>query len=347
LGTSKWRAFQVINSISLGVIVFLAGQGFLAGVISVGSILIIYNYFQKLNDVVTHSGEALDTLINTKVAIGRMMPIFWDEATSQQGHLSFPKDWDKIRIENASFKYANKAGEGQSSEVKDRGINNLTVQINKFEKVGVVGKSGSGKSTFAKILLGLYEFDSGLFKIGTRKFYDIRHDCLTKEIALVLQDSEMFNLSLKENITLMRTFDADLFEKAISIAQLKSVIEKLPDGIDTLIGEKGYRLSGGERQRIGIARAIYKDPQVLVLDEATSSLDSKTELLIQHAFEEHLKKKTVISIAHRISTLKNVDKVIVFEEGEIVEEGTYKELSKNVNSKFYEINNSTSYTKKA
>jgi ABC-type multidrug transport system fused ATPase/permease subunit len=116
----------------------------------------------------------------------------------------------------------------------------------------------------------------------------------------------------------------------------------LPDGVDTLIGEKGYRLSGGERQRIGIARAIYKDPQILVLDEATSSLDSKTETLIQQGLEEGLKKKTVISIAHRVSTLKNVDRIVVFDEGKIVEEGTFEELSKDSNAKFYEISNMSS-----
>ena len=132
----------------------------------------------------------------------------------------------------------------------------------------------------------------------------------------------------------MRPFDTDLFEKAISIAQLKPVIEKLPDGIETLIGEKGYRLSGGERQRIGIARAIYKDPQILILDEATSSLDSNTEALIQKAFEEILKKKTVISIAHRVSTLKNVDRIFVFDNGQIVETGLFQELSQDKGSKF-------------
>ncbi len=335
LMNNKWKFFQIVNALSIGGVLFLTGQNFISGAISLGSIFIIYNYFQKLNGAVSHYTDSIEKLIAAKVSIGRMMPIFWEDSLAGQGHLEFPKKWDSIRIDHAHFSYPSKAEGPEKAETTDFGVKDITITIDKFQKIGVVGKSGSGKSTLAKILLGLYSFGNGKFTIGDVNFQDIKHDEVTKEITLVLQDSEMFNLSLKENITLMRAFDAELFEKSILISQLKDVIEKLPDGIETLIGEKGYRLSGGERQRIGIARAIYKDPQILVLDEATSSLDSKTEALIQSAFEENLKKKTVISIAHRISTLKNVDKIIVFEGGRIVEEGKFDELAQNQNSHFY------------
>jgi ABC-type multidrug transport system fused ATPase/permease subunit len=330
---NKWKSFQVINALSIGGILYLAGQNFVAGSISLGSIFIVYNYFQSLNGNVSGSTDSIERLTTAKVSIARMMSIFWGEKEFEQGHLDFPKDWNNIRLENAAFKYPQTSENG----TKDSGLRNLSISIKKYEKVGVVGKSGSGKSTFAKMMLGLYRFSEGKFLIGNDNFYDIKHDSITKDIALVLQDSEMFNLSFKENITLMRKFDEELFERAINISQLKDVIEKLPEGVETLIGEKGYRLSGGERQRIGIARAIYKDPQILVLDEATSSLDSKTESLIQQAFEENLAKKTVISIAHRVSTLKNVDKIVVFENGEVVEEGRFDELSGDHQSKFFEI----------
>ncbi|MDQ3075730.1 MAG: ABC transporter ATP-binding protein/permease [bacterium] len=337
LGNNKWKLFQILNGIVLGGVVFLTGQGFIKGAISLGSIFIIFNYFQKLSHGLGESTGIVEKLIRAKVSMSRMMPIFWEEESIKQGTKEFPEQWDKIFVNNASFSYWKKESEEGNSKENDRGLSEVTLTIAKNEKIGVVGQSGSGKSTLAKLLVGLYHFESGEYKIGDKNFYDVKHDQITNEMVLVLQDSEMFNLSLKENITLMRIFDAKLWENAVQISQLKELIERLPEGAETLIGEKGYRLSGGERQRIGIARAIYKDPQILVLDEATSSLDSKTESLIQEAFEEKLNKKTIISIAHRVSTLKNVDKIIVFDEGKVVEEGTYRELSENKSSKFFDI----------
>ncbi len=335
LGTNKWTSFQILNGVVMGGILFLTGHNFVLNMISLGSVFIIFNYFQKLSNALGESTNLLDKLIRAKVSLARMMPIFWENEIKNEGTMDFPKHWDNISIVNASFNYEDKNESNVNKS--EMGLKEISLNIKKYEKIGVVGKSGSGKSTLAKLLLGLYEFDTGQFKIGNTDFYEIRHDDITNEIALVLQDSEMFNLSLLENITLMRVFDEKLFQRAISIAQLEELILRLPQGTETLIGEKGHKLSGGERQRIGIVRAIYKDPQILVLDEATSSLDSKTESLIQEAFEKNLEKKTVISIAHRVSTLKNVDKIIVFDGGKIVEEGTFESLVNNKNSKFFEV----------
>jgi len=337
LMNNKWKSFQVVNALALGGVVLLAGQNFVAGAISIGSIFIIYNYFQKLNGAVSKSTDVIDKLISTKVSIARMMPIFWEKPDVRQGTNEFPRNWDSIRLEYATFSYPKKTINDDNGKSVDVGINDVNLEIKRNEKVGIVGKSGSGKSTLVKILLGLHELTAGKYTIGNADFYSIRHDQMTANMALVLQDSEMFNLSLKENITLMREFNDDLFTRAVGIAQLTEVIEKLPDGVNTLIGEKGYRLSGGERQRIGIARAIYRDPNILILDEATSSLDTRTESQIQRAIEEKLQDKTVISIAHRISTLKNADRIVVFDKGTIVETGAFKELSSNPNSMFSNI----------
>ncbi len=336
LYNQKWKLFRLLDGLTLGGMLLLTGHGYIKGSITLGSILIIFNYFQKLSGALTESTSIFERLIRAKVSLARMMPIFWDDENIKKGELDFPKKWESISISDASFNYRDTKDE-LVNESQENGLKDVTLKINRFEKVGVVGKSGSGKSTLAKIMLGLYEFKKGTFEIGGVNFYDIKHDNVTSEIALVLQDSEMFNLSLKENITLMRAFDENLFKRALRIAELNELVSTLPEGVETLIGEKGYRLSGGERQRIGIARAIYKDPQILVLDEATSSLDGRTESLIQEALEKDLAKKTVISIAHRVSTLKNVDRVVVFNEGKIVEEGTFLELSKNKNSEFFKI----------
>ncbi|HUD44231.1 MAG TPA: ABC transporter ATP-binding protein [Patescibacteria group bacterium] len=333
-GTDKWKAFQIVNALAVAGMLLLISNGYLVKAISLGSIIVFFNYFQTLSEALGASTSLIDLLINTKISIARMMPIFWEKSTVKEGLLNFPKIWEQIQIQNGNFSYQ----ETENGIIKDSALENINLAIKKYEKVGIVGQSGSGKSTLAKLLLGLYELNNGTYKIGPTNFYNIKHTEATNEIALVLQDSEMFNLSLQDNITLMREYNDSLFQRAVTIAQLEELIKKLPEGINTFIGEKGYRLSGGERQRIGIARAIYKDPQILVLDEATSSLDTKTESLIQEGLDAHLEKKTVISIAHRISTLKNTDRIIVFDNGRIVEEGTYDSLLKNNKSKFWELN---------
>ncbi|MFW6026468.1 MAG: ABC transporter ATP-binding protein [Candidatus Woesearchaeota archaeon] len=212
----------------------------------------------------------------------------------------------------------------------------MSFNINKNEKVGVVGYSGSGKSTLSKLLLGLYKINSGEIKIDEKNFYGFEHQNLLDNISLVIQETEMFNMSLRDNISMLKEIDSNTLQKAIKIAQLEDVIKKLPDGLDTVIGEKGYKLSGGERQRVGIARAICKNSNILILDEATSSLDPETELKIQEGLDL-LENKTMIIIAHRLSTLKNVDKILVFDKGRLVEQGNFKELLKDPNSKFYYI----------
>lgn len=336
IGNNKWKSFQIINAIFLVFALLLIGRDFLTGIITLGSIFVFYNYFSNLQNAIGQSTNLIDSLMAYKASIGRMMPIYWEKVPVTQGNRNFPQDWKEIKITNGSFDYK-KSGGDNPEEITDAALKDINVEIKKYEKIGIVGKSGSGKSTFAKMFLGLYDLDSGKFSIGDTDFYKIKHDEITKNISLVLQESEMFNLTLQDNITLMREFDEDLFNAAISIAQLEELIASLPEGLNTFIGEKGYRLSGGERQRIGIARAIYKNSQILVLDEATSSLDTKTESLIQEGIEEKLHKKTLIMIAHRVSTLKKVDKIFLFENGQIVEEGKFEELASNKKSKFHDL----------
>ncbi len=139
----------------------------------------------------------------------------------------------------------------------------------------------------------------------------------------------MFNISLRENISLSEKVDEEKLERAIKIAQLEHVVKNLPNGVDTLIGEKGYHLSGGERQRIGIARVIYKDPEIIIFDEATSSLDVKTEKKIQKALSDNLQEKTIITVAHRTNTLKDMDTIFKVEKGKIVEQGKYEDFFSN------------------
>ena len=334
LYNNLWKSYQAFNGLCYGTFLILVGHGVIAQTISTGSIVIFYGYLQSLTGSTNEIIQMYENMISAKSGISRLMPIFWTKLQIREGVLAFPKDWEKISIQKGNFKYITKEDKLNKDE---NDLVDIDFSIQKYQKIGIVGKTGSGKSTLAKLLIGLYEFDSGEYKIGNTNFYEIRREGILNEMVLVLQDSEMFNLSLKDNITLMREVDLQLLEQAVKISQLNDVIAKLPEGLETLIGEKGYHLSGGERQRVGIARAIYKNPQIIILDEATSSLDSKTERQLQEALDNHLKQKTLIIIAHRISTLKNADIIFVFAKGRIVEKGTFQKLSSNPASHFSKI----------
>lgn len=338
LGTIKWQIFQVFSSVSFIAFLLMTGHSVITGMISIGTILIIYNYLNNLFEATGRSMNLVDDLMDIKTGIARMMPIYWEVQEEDRGKLRFHDSWDELSVTEGYFDYkTHQSDKNRLENGQPIAIKKLNFQIGKNEKVGIVGRSGSGKSTLAKLLMGLYKFDQGEYRIGKTNFNDIKHSEVTNNMTLVLQDSEMFNLSFKDNITLLKNIDEKLFNTAIQISQLAELVEKLPDGLNTLIGEKGYRLSGGERQRIGIARAVCKNAHILIFDEATSSLDSKTEILVQEGLEQYLESKTMIIIAHRVSTLKNVDRIFVLDKGEINEEGTFESLRKNKDSKFNEI----------
>ena len=325
----KWRWLQVINGTTLGIFLLLTGFSFISGIISIGMILVFFTYFNKMQGSLSDISDLYTDMVNGRSDIGQMMPIFKETEFIKTGNEKFPKDWRKIEIKNAFMEY----GSGQI------GLKNFNLILEKNSKIGIAGSSGSGKSTLAKIILGLYALKSGEFKIGGKDYYSILHNETLDNITVVLQETELFNLSLQENITMMRNLDIDLLNKAVEISQLKEVIDKLPNGLNSLIGEKGYMLSGGERQRLGIARAIYKNAPIIILDEATSSLDSETEgKVMEKLLGEYGKEKTFLIIAHRLCTLKYTNNISVMENGKVVENGNYEKLMNDINSVFHKMN---------
>jgi len=204
-----------------------------------------------------------------------------------------------------------------------------TVVIEAGQKVGLVGYSGSGKSTFASLILRLYEVTEGRVLIDEYDIKDITQDSLRRNIALIPQDPSLFHRSIMDNIRYGRTdaTDEEVIEAAKS-AHAHEFISKLPEGYQSLVGERGVKLSGGQRQRIAIARAILKKSPILILDEATSQLDSVTESYIQESLAALMQGKTTIVIAHRLSTLLHMDRILVFDKGKIVEDGTHSKLLK-------------------
>ncbi len=227
----------------------------------------------------------------------------------------------KIKFENLSFAYPSRS---DTLVLKDIDLSILPGQV-----VALVGKSGAGKSTFATLLLHLYEPSSGDILFDNHSIKDLNLTFLRKQIALVPQDIFLFGGTIRENIAYGRpdASEGDILEAARKANALEFV-NRFKEGLDTVVGERGTQLSGGQRQRVAIARAILKDPKILILDEATSSLDSESEQLVQEALVELMKNRTSIVIAHRLSTIRNADNIVVLENGAVIESGTHEDLMK-------------------
>ena len=215
---------------------------------------------------------------------------------------------------------------------------NLNLHIKAGEKVGIVGHSGSGKSTLINLLLRAYDVDNGEILINQTNIKDLTFRSHHKNIAVISQDTALFNRSIWENLRITNSQACEeQIRQAAKLAQIDDTIMNLPHGYNSVVGERGTMLSGGERQRIAIARAILQNAPILILDEATSALDSEAEIMIEKALQNIIKDKTVIAIAHRLSTLRSMDRIIVLEYGKIIEEGHIDELIKNKSGKFYKL----------
>lgn len=224
-----------------------------------------------------------------------------------------------IELKNVSFKY-----EGSENVLED-----VSFKIKSGEKIALVGHSGAGKSTIVNLILKLYTPTSGDIYINEKPYSKLSHNAIRNNIALVFQENELFSSTVKENVLYGKknASDNEVIE-ALKKANAYEFVQKLPNGINSEIGERGVRLSGGQKQRIQIARAILKDSPILILDEATSSLDAKSESEVQVALNNLMKGKLVIIIAHRFSTIQNVNKIVVIDNGRVVNYGTPQELSK-------------------
>jgi ABC-type multidrug transport system fused ATPase/permease subunit len=317
LSNTKWMCFQTHNSLSWGFYLIVIGLMVMRGHLETGFFLTYAAYFDRLRDSSVDFTDRIQLMIERKSNLGRMMSILWGKNPLAKGKRRFPEKWNEISIHEAVFRYGDKPAIGP-----------MSLTIRRGEIIGIAGQSGSGKSTLIKLLLGLYHLESGDLKIGDAQIGEIRHEELTSNVAVVLQETELFNFSLKENLTMMREVDPELLERACRIACLQDLLARLPEGLDTMVGEKGYSLSGGERQRVGIARAICRNAPILLLDEATSALDSATEQRVTEGLmHEFAEGRTLIIVAHRISTLRDATRVLVFERGKIIEQGGFAELA--------------------
>jgi ABC-type multidrug transport system fused ATPase/permease subunit len=229
---------------------------------------------------------------------------------------------NELHFKNISFRY---------NERKNYVLNNFSHKFLKGKTTAIIGKSGAGKSTIIDLLLRLFDPTSGQILVDNIDLKDISIKSWREKIGIVNQDIFLFHNNIEDNIRFgnLKASDEEVL-KAAKLAYADNFIQKLPKKYKTLVGEKGHKLSGGERQRIALARALIKNPEILILDEATNQLDSYSEKLIQNAIENLKKEKTIIIIAHRLSTIVNADKILVINDGDLIESGSHEELlSKN------------------
>ncbi len=243
------------------------------------------------------------------------------------------KDFNnKIEFKNVSFKYDN------SDELI---LDNISVEANRGEIIALVGGSGAGKTTFVDLIPRFYDPISGAIYIDGIDIKNIELNSLRRLMGIVTQETVLFNESVKNNIAYgLGEYPEEKIIEVTKIANAHEFIENLPDGYNTIIGEQGTKLSGGQRQRISIARALLKNPPIMIFDEATSALDNESEMLVQEAIERLMKERTTFVIAHRLSTIRNADKIIVMEKGKIVQQGKHEQLLLDENGiykKLYEL----------
>ncbi len=325
--TQKWMVVELISTLFFVIFLFFVGRDVILSILTVGSIVIYVEYIRKLSLTLYIFSNFINFLIEGKFGIARMMEIHRAVQPFEEKATKSLEEWKNITIKDVSFNYK------EESVLKD-----MNLKIERGQKIGIVGKSGSGKSTLFKLLLKLYLPKKGEIYFDNTEIRNLNGDSILKKISVVPQETELFNLSLKDNVTISETnsVNKEKYQTAVSISQVDKIINKLQNRDLSIIGEKGIRLSGGERQRIGIARAIYKDSDIIILDESTSNLDYTTEKNILEKMESQLKDKTLIISAHRLETLKNMDNILFIEKGKIVEQGTYTELS-NKNGKFAKL----------
>ena len=304
----------------------------LDGTIAVGSYSVLVFLTQRFLWPFTTLGETVDLFERSMASTKRILDLLdTPHKIKDAENAVILDDFNKdILFENIEFYYQDKKPI----------FNNLNLSIQKNSLVGIVGQTGSGKTTIIKLLLRFYDPINGSIKIGNHETKDIKLKKLRENIGYVSQDIFMFDGSIKDNIAYPNIGDDN--EKIITAAkqsQSHEFIIKLPDGYDTFIGERGQKLSEGQKQRIAIARALYKDPPILIFDEATSSVDNETELLLQKALYEISQDRTTIVIAHRLSTVRNADNIFVLGDNSIIEEGDHDELlNKNgIYNKLWEI----------
>jgi len=310
---------RMIILLGFTALLLYGGMEAVAGTLSVGTYSVLVFLTQRLLWPLTRLGETLDQYQRAMASTNRVMNLLDTPIEMHSGDISLPVAQVKghLALRDVTFAY-----NGRTPVIE-----HLSLDIPAGKTIAIVGSTGSGKSTLVKLLLRLYEVQGGAITLDGIELQELKLKDLRSCIGLVSQDVFLFHGTVAENIA-YGTFDATLAQiiAAAKIGEAHDFIMELPQGYDTIVGERGQKLSGGQRQRIAIARAVLKNPPILILDEATSAVDNETEAAIQRSLEKIIVDRTTIAIAHRLSTVRNADCIYVMEYGKLVEQGRHEEL---------------------
>ncbi|WP_433514933.1 ABC transporter ATP-binding protein [Nonomuraea sp. CA-143628] len=331
-------ALTLVSALALALVYGLGGFYALRDQLDPGSVVALALLLTRLYTPLTALASARVDVMSALVSFERVFEVLDLEPLIKErpGAVGVPDGPVSVEFDDVHFAYpaADKVSLASLEEVAvldSRGgvevLHGVSFTAEPGQMVALVGSSGAGKSTIAQLLPRLYDADSGSVKIGGVDVRDLTADSIRDTLGMVTQDGHLFHETIRANLLLARpeADEAELWE-VLGRARLATLIESLPDGLDTVVGERGYRLSGGERQRLTIARLLLARPRVVILDEATAALDSTSEAAVQEALGEALQGRTAVVIAHRLSTIRAADVILVIEDGRVVERGTHTEL---------------------